>query len=123
MSRQQPSTAVCILRQLCPRCREGRIFRSSVFSGWPRIHERCPVCDLKFEREEGYFLGAMYISYGMSLATITAIALLLWALLHPSFENTIIWAVVLFLPLAFPITFFARVMWLYLDHAFDPEVR
>jgi hypothetical protein len=26
-----------------------------------RMHERCPACGLKFEREDGYFLGAMYI--------------------------------------------------------------
>ena len=28
---------------------------------------RCSVCGLKFQREEGYFLGAMYISFGLAL--------------------------------------------------------
>ena len=27
------------------------------------MYERCPECDLKYEREQGYFLGAMYFSY------------------------------------------------------------
>ena len=31
------------------------------------MYERCEVCNLKFEREPGYFLGAMYISYGLGL--------------------------------------------------------
>jgi hypothetical protein len=32
-----------------------------------------------------------------------------------------VWAVVLFLPLAPAITYFSRVLWIYLDQAFDPE--
>jgi len=43
------------------------------------MNDRCPACDLKFEREQGYFLGAMYISYGVALVMITAIAALLWS--------------------------------------------
>ena len=39
------------------------------------MHEYCPVCGLKFEREEGYFLGAMYISYGLALFVILAVVL------------------------------------------------
>jgi len=34
------------------------------------MRERCPACDLKFEREEGYFLGAMYIGYALALGMI-----------------------------------------------------
>lgn len=66
----KPSTLQAILRQLCPRCRSGKIFRSSIFYGLAHMYERCPVCSLKYEREQGYFLGAMYISYGLALVTI-----------------------------------------------------
>ena len=59
-----------ILRQRCPRCRTGNIFPYSVFRGFPRMHERCPACGLKFEREPGYFLGAMYVSYGLGIGII-----------------------------------------------------
>ena len=45
-----------ILQQLCPRCRAGKIFHKSVWV-FPQMYERCPACDLKFEREAGYFLG------------------------------------------------------------------
>jgi hypothetical protein len=65
------STFTDILYQRCPRCRSGSIFRASIFRGFPRMNERCPVCNLKFEREQGYFLGAMYISYGLALVMIT----------------------------------------------------
>lgn len=83
--------------------------------------ERCSVCDLKFQREEGYFLGAMYISFGLALVIIALIAALLWAATGWWITKATIWAVVLFLPLAPAISLFARVLWIYLDQAFDPE--
>jgi hypothetical protein len=81
----------------------------------------CPICDLKFQREEGYFLGAMYISFGLALVIIALIAALLWAITGWWITKDVIWAVVLFLPLAPSISLFARVLWIYLDQTFDPE--
>src|SRR5580704_71742 len=117
------STTGDILHQRCPRCRSGAIFRYSIFRGFPRMHERCPVCDLKFEREPGYFLGAMYVSYGLALVIIALIAALLWSVTNWWITKDTIWAVVLFLPLAPTITLLARVLWIYLDQTIDPEHR
>jgi hypothetical protein len=86
------------------------------------METRCSVCGLKFEREEGYFLGAMYISYGLALLTIALLAAILWAFHRRLFQD-IFWAVVLFLPLAPVLTLFARVVWIYLDQTIDPEHR
>ena len=83
--------------------------------------ERCPNCDLKFEREQGYFLGAMYISYGLALITIVVLALLLWASTSWSLQKITLLAILLFLPLAPTLTLFSRVLWIYLDRAIDPE--
>jgi uncharacterized protein (DUF983 family) len=120
-SNTKPSVLAGILRQRCPRCRAGRIFRGSIFLGFPKMYERCEVCDLKFEREPGYFLGAMYVSYGLALATISVIAALLWSVTSWSIVKDIVWACVLFLPLAPWLTLFARVLWIYLDQTIDPE--
>jgi uncharacterized protein (DUF983 family) len=120
-SRRNISAVSGIVRQLCPRCRAGKIFRSSIFTGFPRMNELCPVCGLKFEREEGYFLGAMYISYGLAVITILALAVVLWFFLRWSIEKTAIWAVVFFLPLAPTLTLLSRVIWIYLDQTVDPE--
>jgi hypothetical protein len=87
------------------------------------MYECCPVCGLKFEREEGYFLGAMYISYLLALGTILLLAVALWYFERWSIQKTAIWAVVLFLPLAPALTLLSRVMWIYLDQAVDPEKR
>ena len=85
------------------------------------MFERCSVCNLRYEREPGYFLGAMYISYGLGLPVVALIAGLLWVLTGWWITKATIWAVVLFLPLVPAITFLARVLWIYLDQAFDPD--
>jgi uncharacterized protein (DUF983 family) len=86
-SATKPSTLQSIFQQRCPRCRLGRIFRYSIFRGFPKMCERCSICDLKFEREPGYFLGAMYISYVLPLApTITLFARVLWIYLDQSVD-------------------------------------
>jgi uncharacterized protein (DUF983 family) len=120
MGRAQVSAARAMVRQLCPRCREGKIFRRSGFL-LPGMYERCPACGLKFEREEGYFLGAMYIGYGLALAAISLLALVLWTAMRWSFQKTVIGGVLLFLPLAPFLTVMARVLWIYLDQAVDPD--
>jgi uncharacterized protein (DUF983 family) len=117
----KPSVWSSILRQRCPRCRVGRIFRGSIFRGFPKMYQRCETCDLKFEREPGYFLGAMYVSYGLALVTIAIIAAVLWGATSWSIVKDIAWACVLFLPLAPGLTLFARVLWIYLDQTIDPE--
>jgi uncharacterized protein (DUF983 family) len=117
----KPSTLRCILQQRCPRCRMCGIFRYSIFRGFPKMCERCAICDLKFEREPGYFLGAMYLSYGLGVLIMAPIALLLWFLTGWPITKVILWAAVLFLPFAPTITLFARVLWIYLDQSVDPE--
>ncbi len=87
----------------------------------PAMHDRCPVCDLKFEREEGYFLGAMYIGYSLALATIAFLTLVLWFSFHWHFRTTVVAAVLLFVPLVPLLTVMARVLWIYLDQAVDPD--
>ena len=50
-------TLWAIIHLRCPRCHHGKVF-NGIFS----MNVRCPVCRLVFEREPGYFLGAMYVS-------------------------------------------------------------
>ena len=110
-----------IFHQLCPRCRIGSIFPSSIFRGFPSMRERCPVCRLKFEREQGYFLGAMAISYGLAVVMISLFAVILWVVSRWSLEKILIGSVLLFLPLVPALTFVSRVLWIYFDQAIDPE--
>lgn len=103
-----------ILLQRCPHCRKG-----PVFHGLISMYETCRVCGLRFEREPGYFLGAMYASYGLGLLTTAYWLPLLLLGVTP-------WLVVglpaVQLILQVPLSFrYSRIIWLHLDHGFDPE--
>src|SRR5262245_38918403 len=56
-----------ILAQRCPRCLTGRVFRGTF-----AMNDPCPVCGQIFQREEGYFLGAMYVSYVLGCGIVGA---------------------------------------------------
>ncbi len=117
------STIRDILHYRCPRCRVGKIYHHSIFLGFPKMQESCSICQLRYDREPGYFLGAMYISYGLALPFVALIAVLLWKFTGWGIGKTMIWTVVLFLPFAPSITFLARVFWIYLDQTVDPARR
>jgi uncharacterized protein (DUF983 family) len=106
-----------ILRQRCPRCCEGRVFRGSV-----TMYEHCPVCGLRYEREPGYFFGAMYASYPLA-ALILGPCFYLAYRLFPDWELhwLLLLAYVPFLPFV-PLVFrYSRVLWLHFDHWAAPS--
>jgi uncharacterized protein (DUF983 family) len=110
-----------ILHQRCPRCRQGPIFRVPLWRGPLTIWERCPVCGLKYEREPGYFLGAMYFSYILSIPPGLALVLLIRRITGWQFDVVMGCAFVAYLPLVPAVSRWARVLWLYLDRTFDPD--
>lgn len=120
-ARPRPSAWAGIYHQLCPRCRTGRIFRTSIFRIFPHMYQRCPACNLKFEREQGYFLGAMYFSYFLASIAISLLALLVWAVRGCDLPECAGAGFLLFLPAASPVTFFSRVLWIYMDQSIDPD--
>ena len=63
------------------------------------MYESCPVCGLKYEREPGYFLGAMYFSYMLSIPPGLAIVLLLWRWTGWAFNTVMLGAFFCYLPL------------------------
>ena len=104
-----------ILKLLCPRCLQGEVFDKL----W-EMNRCCPTCDLEFERETGYFLGAMYFSYGLALiiGAPVAIILVLW---HVP-DWWIILILGLLLGLSSPLLYrYSRILWLHLDQVVDPR--
>jgi uncharacterized protein (DUF983 family) len=101
----------------CPRCGARSLFRT-----WFAMYERCAVCGLRFEREQGYFLGAMYINYGVTvvLALLGSFALEYWT--QPSLTHQLVLWVGFCT--VFPVLFFrhSRGLWLGFDFIFDPEM-
>jgi hypothetical protein len=85
------------------------------------MNETCPVCDLKFNREPGYFIGAMYVSYGLSIPPVLALVMLLWRLAGWSLGAAVIGAFVAYLPFVPLVVRLSRVIWIYIDRAVDPH--
>ncbi len=106
------------LRLRCPRCGAGRLYLKPF-----RMHQNCPHCSVKFEREQGYFVGAIYINY----AATVGIALPGFFLLDAFAGITLNQQLGLWLSFAviFPLLFFhhARSLWLVLDHYFNPTAK
>jgi uncharacterized protein (DUF983 family) len=103
--------------QRCPRCLEGRVFKGSVL-----MHDACPRCGRTFLREAGYYLGAMYFSYGIACAFIMTFTLaLMWAFPGHDDRLIVLCGTILFVPFV-PLTFrWSRVLWMHFDQIFDPE--
>ena len=101
----------------CPRCRRGRIF-----AGQLAMHPTCPTCGLRFEREPGYFTGAMYVSYALAVLVIAVCAVVVLVVAPQlSFNATVAAVTVLFLPFV-PLLFrYSRIIWIHLDQAIDPS--
>ena len=51
----------------CPRCGGGKLFTS-----WLKMKPRCPRCGMRFEREEGFFLGAYVVNFGVMILALAA---------------------------------------------------
>ncbi len=57
-----------ILKEKCPHCGKGQVFKKPEHPfQLPVMYERCQECNYLFDREPGYFLGAMYVSYGLAV--------------------------------------------------------
>lgn len=109
-------TCWAILRQRCPRCHKGSIFRGPF-----AMNDPCPGCGLLFQREEGYFLGAMYMSYPITSAILIPIYFLVEELL-PTWHSLLLVpvATLLYLPFVPAVFRYSRVLWIYFDRLGDP---
>jgi uncharacterized protein (DUF983 family) len=105
------------LRLKCPRCGQ-----APMFNGPFSTRERCGHCHMKYERAPGYFLGSIYINYGLTAIAITIV----YSILHVGFgwSNT---------QLAFPLAGFCfvfpalafrhtRALWLAMDCHWDESL-
>lgn len=103
------------LRLRCPRCAAQTLFRS-----WWTMHTHCASCGMRFEREQGYFVGAMYVNYTFTvLIVISGYLLLEWWTDLSLTVQLVLWISV---SLIAPLLLFrqARGLWLSFDYIFNP---
>lgn len=104
-----------IFRFRCPQCHEGKLFKYSLYNMKKigQMESSCPNCGLKYSKEPGFFFGAAYVSYGLTVAF--AIALYVLSLLF-AFEygwklhlTVVIVGLILLFPIAYALS---RSIWL-----------
>ena len=81
----------------------------------------CERCGLRFERAQGYFVGAIYVNYAVTATLVIGGYVLLWHYTAVSLTTQfLIWVPVAVL---FPLWFFrySRSLWLGLEYLVNPE--
>lgn len=63
------------LANRCPNCGGHRLFKDGKLF---ELNDSCPDCGLRFEKDEGFFLGAMSLNYGVTLVVYLLPVLVLW---------------------------------------------
>ena len=122
-----PARSAVLFRGLtrrCARCGSGKLFRR-----WVTMVPDCPRCGLHFEREPGYWAGALAINFVCTggLLVMTLIAALVLTI--PEVHVAPILAVLIPIAVLGPIVWypFSKTLWLAIDQAFlqrmDPTER
>lgn len=111
----------------CPRCRNGSIFKTSMFDlrGFWKMNTHCEHCGSTFEPEPGFYFGAMFVSYAINVALFVAIGIALYVLGNPQdwvYIMAIIFGAIIFTPFSFR---YSRILFLYFFGGihYDPTLK
>lgn len=105
--------AILLLR--CSHC-----LTEGVFSAVFQMRPTCPVCHIKHEREEGFFMMAVFIGYCIYFVLLIPLSVYLYFRQIPTWQFVGIITVASVL-LIFPTFHYARVIWLHVDEVLDPR--
>lgn len=103
----------------CPRCGGGHVYQ-----GWFRMHERCPTCGIRFEREPGFFVGAYLMNFAIVIVLlfIECMAFVGWKATHQDAGVTVPIVAGLIIAVVAPLFFYpySRTLWSALDMGGTP---
>ena len=104
------------LRQRCPVCGKGKIFQGAF-----KTYERCPVCNFTYEREPGYYTGAIAINLIVTELVIVAVAVPVAASQAVSIPVMVLIGATL--PVLLPLLCYrpAKSIWMSFDHIIHPD--
>lgn len=112
------STIKHIAKNECPNCNKGKVFKEGSFFlsfGFLKMNEYCSHCHFKFEKEPGYFFGAMFVNYALTVGE----GIITYLIAHQFFDETfdlrmipIIAAVIMLL--CFVNIRWSRMIWIYM---------
>lgn len=113
-----------VLKLKCPKCREGNLFlnkNSYQIKGFFDMPNNCSKCGQDFQIETGFYYGAMYVSYGITIALTVAVFVALTVLNLYSITSFLI-ADVITLLITMPYVFkLSRAIWIKLMIKYDKD--
>jgi len=117
------SKVIDALNCKCPNCKEGKIFKKGgniLLFNIPKMYDRCPVCDYKFERETGFFFGAMFVSYALAAAEMITCLVVFWYLID--FSPLRVFSIIVVIAFLLSTINFklSRSIWIYLFYKDEP---
>lgn len=115
-----------MLHGKCPRCREGDMFAHpfSRVQYFASMNKQCPHCGVYLEPEPGFYQGAMYVGYALTLAVIVVVSIILYFIFNNPSEWTYITVIIVIMVLLIPLNYrYSRILFLHLFGGikFDPS--
>jgi uncharacterized protein (DUF983 family) len=114
---QKNSLLYGILTGRCPRCREGKMFKSRTLysTKFADMHKSCPCCGQPFEPEVGFYYGAMYVSFAFNVAIFMICLFILYQFVEEITMAMMIGVVAGVVVGLLPVIFRAsRIVWIYM---------
>lgn len=105
-----------IVEGVCPVCGTGKIFNHSPFLSLkpPAMNTSCSHCGHMFEKEAGFFWGAMFVSYAFTVVEIIATILVSRLFLSGELDTRVVWPVVAVIILLSTFNYkLSRIVWIY----------
>ncbi len=88
-----------VVKNKCPHCHQGNFFVSNNAYNLKQFHvmnDSCAVCGEDFKKEPGFYYGAMYASYGLTVAIAVLWAVVLNVLqLYEAFTYVISFSIII----------------------------
>ena len=104
-----------LINHKCPNCKTGNIFSNKNIFSFGKMNSSCPNCKLKYHVEPGFFYGAMYVSYILTVAEGIITYLVGQFFFDKAFDLRIIPYIVGVIILLSTTNFkLSRVLWIYL---------
>lgn len=113
-----------VVKGKCPRCNEGNLFINKnryTAKNIGKMPDNCPVCGQDFKIEDGFYLGATYVSYAITVALMVPLLAISYFLFNLDFMWLLPVMVVLLVLLMPPILRISRAIWINFFVHYNPE--
>ncbi len=111
-----------VLTCKCPNCEKGKIFKkfgNPFLFRMSKMNTKCNECNFKFEKEPGFFFGAMFVSYALVAAEMIASVILYKFILDFPYINVLILTIVTAVFLSTINFRISRSIWIYMFYTSD----